>query len=287
VLCLVDQAGTAHSVAGNLGHPRDVGSTLVLGVAEGEPARYPTRGNVIFNRFNWLALFRAFWVLGEPFQFLVGLLRRRAPGTVHVRTPVGRITLTLRNAESLKTLFSIFCRQDYYTSQEKPYLFLDIGANIGLASAYFLSRNANNIVQSFEPDLTNLDYLRRNLAAFPGRAAIIDHAVAVRSGVTLLYRSEDGKHSSLSRSERAQIPQQTTTSAFDEIVRRTSLTNLPAVIKLDVEGMEMDLVRSVKFEDYDNVHRLIYEGTGHSQWISRPHALTLRNGYIEDLSFVF
>ena len=245
------------------------------------------RGDVIFNRFNWLALFRAFWVLIEPYQFLVGLLLRQAPDTVHVRTPVGRITLTLRNAESLKTLFSIFCREDYYTSQEKPYLFLDIGANIGLASAYFLSRNSNNIVHCFEPDLANLDYLRRNLAAFPGRVAIIDHAVAVRSGVTLLYRSEDGKHSSLSRSERAQIPQQTTTSAFDEIVRRTSLTNLPAVIKLDVEGMEMDLVRSVKFEDYDNVHRLIYEGTGHSQWISRPHALTLRNGYIEDLSFVF
>jgi FkbM family methyltransferase len=161
---------------------------------------------VIFNRFNWLALFRAFWVFIDPFQFLVGLLRCRAPETVHVRTPVGRVTLTLRNVESLKTLFSIFCRQDYYTSQEKPYLFLDIGANIGLASAYFLSRNANNIVQSFEPDLTNLDYLRRNLAAFPGRAAIIDHAVAARSGVTVLYRSEDGKHSSLSRSERAHIP---------------------------------------------------------------------------------
>jgi hypothetical protein len=104
--------------------------------------------------------------------------------------------------------------------------------------------------------------------------------------VTVLYRSEDGKHSSLSRSERAQIPQQTITSAFDEIVRRTSLTSLPIVIKLDTEGMEMELVRSVKFEDYDTVHQVIYEGTGYSQWVSRPHALTLRNGYIEDLSFV-
>ena len=241
---------------------------------------------MIFNRFNWLALFRAFWVLIEPFQFLVGLLLRQALDTVHVRTPVGRITLTLRNAESLKTLFSIFCRQDYYTSQEKPYLFLDVGANIGLASAYFLSRNTDNTVQAFEPDLTNLDYLKRNLAAFPGRAAIIDHAVAAHSGVTVLYRSSDGKHSSLSRSERAQIPQQTITSAFDEIVRKTSVTNLPTVIKLDVEGMEMELVRSVKFEDYDNVHRLICEGIGYSLWVSRPHALTLRNGYIEDLSFV-
>ncbi len=241
---------------------------------------------MIFNRYNWLALFRAFWVLADPFQFFVGLVRRQAPATVHVRTPAGRITLALRNVESLKTLFSIFCRQDYYTSHEKAYLFLDIGANIGLASVYFLSRNSNNIVQSFEADATNLDYLRRNLAAFPGRAAIIDRAVAVRSGVTVLYRSTDGKHSSLSRSERAHIPQQTITSAFDEIVRKASLTNLPAVIKLDVEGMELVLVSSVKFEDYDNVHRLIYEGIGYSQWVSRPHALTVRNGYIEDLSFV-
>jgi FkbM family methyltransferase len=245
-----------------------------------------TLGNVIFNRYNWRALFRVFWVLADPFRFFVGLLRFQAPETVHVRTPAGRITLTLRNFESLKTLFSIFCRQDYYTSQDKPYLFLDIGANIGLASAYFLSRNSNNIVQSFEPDATNLDYLRRNLAAFSGRAAIIGHAVAVRSGLTVLYRSADGKHSSLSRSERAQIPQRTIASAFGEILRTASLANLPTVIKLDVEGMEMEFVRSVKFEDYDNVHRLICEGIGYSQWVSRPHALILRNGYIEDLSFV-
>ena len=249
------------------------------------PARYLTRGNVICNRFNWLALFRAFWVLIDPFQFFVGLLRRQVPETVHVRTPTGRITLAMRNLESLKTVFSIFCRQDYYTSQEKPYLFLDIGANIGLASAYFLSRNSNNIVHCFEPDLANLDYLRRNLAAFPGRVAIIDHAVAVRSGVTVLYRSTDGKHSSLFRSERAQIPQQTITTGFDEIVRTTCLMKLPTVIKLDVEGMEIELVRSVKLENYRNVHRLIAEGIGYSQWVSRPHALTIRNGYIEDLSF--
>src|SRR5215469_14481544 len=111
VLCLADQAGTAHSVAGNLGHPRGKSPQIVCSVSpREEPARYLTRGDVIFNRFNWLGLFRAFWVLGEPFQFLVGLLRCRAPETVHVLTPVGRITLTLRNAESLKTLFSIFCR---------------------------------------------------------------------------------------------------------------------------------------------------------------------------------
>jgi len=229
---------------------------------------------------------RAFWVITNPFRFLIGLLRREAPETVVVRTPLGRITLTLRNIENLKTLFSIFCRQDYYVSPEKPYLFLDIGANIGLAGAYFLSRNPNNRVKSFEPDMTNLDYLRCNLAAFHGRAEIIDHAVAVRPGVSVLYRAADGKHSSLNRSEKAQIPQQTKTSAFDEIVKHTSLANLPTVIKLDVEGMELDLLRSVKFEDYDHVHRLICEGIGYAQWISRVHALTVRNGYIEDLSFV-
>lgn len=247
---------------------------------------YLARGNQLCNWFNWLALFRASWVLTNPLQYLIGLLRGQTPETVLVRTPVGKVALTLRDTESLKTLFSIFCRQDYYVSQEKPYLFLDIGANIGLAGAYFLSRNPNNIVKSFEPDLTNIDYLRRNLAAFPGRAEIMDHAIAVCSGVTVLYQSADGKHSSLSRSQRAQTPQKTMASAFDEIVKNASLMNLPTVIKLDVEGMELELIRSVKFENYDHVHRLICEGIGYTQWISRPHALTVRNGYIEDLSFV-
>lgn len=242
--------------------------------------------NPLYNRFNWVAAFRACWVLSDPLPVFIGLLRQSTPTTVRVRTPIGHIKLKLRNFESLKTLFSIFCRQDYLVSGRTPFLFLDVGANIGLASAYFLSRNADNVVHCFEPDLANLAYLRENLAAFGGRATISDHAVHVSSGATVLYRSPDGKHSSLHHTERALLPQQTVTRTFADILAEIALLGLPTIIKLDVEGTEGDLVQSVKFEDYPFIQRMIIEGTGHAQSISRSHTCTLRNGYIEDLNFI-
>src|ERR1700745_343300 len=105
--------------------------------------------NPLYNRFNWVAAFRACRVFSDPLPVLTGLLRQSAPTTVRVRTPIGQITLKLRNFQTLRTLFSIFCRQDYLVSAKAPYLFLDIGANIGLSSAYFLSRNANNVAHCF------------------------------------------------------------------------------------------------------------------------------------------
>lgn len=240
----------------------------------------------LYNRFNWVAAFRACWVFSDPLPVFIGLLRQRPPMTVRIRTPIGQIKLKLRNFESLKTLFSIFCRQDYLVSGKTPSLFLDIGANIGLASAYFLSRNVDNIVHCFEPDLANLAYLRENLAAFGGRATISDHAIHVTSGAIVLYRSPDGKHSSLHHTERALIPQQTITHKFADILAEIALVGLPTTIKLDVEGTEGDLVQSVKFEDYPFIQRMIVEGTGYARLISRPHTCTLRNGYIEDLNFI-
>jgi FkbM family methyltransferase len=242
--------------------------------------------NPLYNRFNWVAAFRACRVFSDPLPVLTGLLRQSAPTTVRVRTPIGQITLKLRNFQTLRTLFSIFCRQDYLVSAKAPYLFLDIGANIGLSSAYFLSRNADNVAHCFEPDLANLAFLRENLAAFLGRVTISDRAVHVSSGATVLYRSPDGKHSSLRQTERATIPQQTVARTFADILAEIARVGLPTIIKLDVEGTEGDLVQSVQFEDYPFIQRMIIEGTSYAQLISRPHVRTLRNGYIEDLSFI-
>jgi FkbM family methyltransferase len=242
--------------------------------------------NPLYNRFNWVAALRACRIFADPLPVFIGLLRQSTPTTVRVRTPIGQIELKLRNFESLKTLFSIFCRQDYLVSGKSPALFLDIGANIGLASAYFLSRNPGNVVHCFEPDLANLAYLRENLAAFRGRATISDHAVHISSGATVLYRSADGKHSSLHLTERAVIPQHTVTRMFADILAEIALVGLPTIIKLDVEGTEGDLVQSVKFEDYPFIRRMMIEGTSYAHLISRPHTRTLRNGYIDDLNFI-
>ena len=250
------------------------------------PYTYDRTGALLRNRYNWLGLLRACRVITDPLTFFLALARHRVPQTLAVRTPTGTITLALRNFESLKTLFGVFCRDDYATDSGRPFFFFDIGANVGFASAYFLSRHPENRVCCFEPDETNLPWLKRNLAAFPGRAAIINRAVATTSGETVLYRAETGKHSALHANEIATIPQKVASSGFGEVLAAPSPDALPTVVKLDVEGIEEELIKSVKFEDYPQLQRLLCESTTCSQLITRPHRRALRNGYIEDLSFV-
>jgi FkbM family methyltransferase len=249
------------------------------------PYAYDRSGALLRNRYNWRGLLRACWIVTNPLKFLLGLARHRVPETVAVHTPTGTITLALRNFESLKTLFGVFCRDDYATDSGRAFFFFDIGANIGFASAYFLSRNPKNRVCCFEPDETNLLWLKRNLAAFGERATIVNRAVATTSGETVLYRAETGKHSSLQPNAIAMTPQKVASSGFGDVLAEPAPDALPTVVKLDVEGVEEDLIKSVKFENYPQLQRLLCESTTCSQLITRPHRRALRNGYIEDLSF--
>lgn len=241
---------------------------------------------MLINLSNWLSALRIFWIVGHPIQFVVAIALRRNPAHVTLRTPTGLIRLRLRNFESLKTLFSIFCRRDYKTSSVAPYFFLDVGANIGIASAYFLSRNPANRVQCFEPDPANLDFLRDNLEQFGGRATLRACAVGPQSGEVTLYCSEDGKYSSLVQSARAANPVRVPCLQFSDVLKGAGTDGRPVVVKLDVEGLEVDLVRSVMFEEYPAVGRLVCESTSCARWITRPHRLVIRSGYVEDVAFL-
>jgi FkbM family methyltransferase len=251
----------------------------------GSPHSNDSKSAWLGNRFNWLGLLRALWVIANPFKFFTAILCQRVPATLAVRTPTGIITLTLRNFESLRTLFSIFCRKDYATPSNRPFSFYDIGANIGLAAAYFLSRNPDSQVRCFEPDEENLDWLKRNLEPFGGRATIVNCAVTLQTGEALLYRADDGRHSSMRQSAIAKTPQRVSTQGFAELLAEASGSSLPVVVKLDIEGLENELVASAKFEDHPRLSRLVCESTTCSTLITRPHRRVVRNGYIEDLRF--
>ena len=241
---------------------------------------------MIRNKFNWSVLTRVFYVFVNPWKFFVAVIFRKAPREMTVRSPSGNLTISLRNFESLKTLFSVFCRGDYFTTKKSAGLFLDVGANIGIASVYFLSRHPGSSCVCVEPDLENLEYLRRNMLRFGARFEIIDHAVDVRPGERTLYRSSDGKYSSLLPSERATIPQKVKAESFDGLLKRVSDRKMPVIVKLDVEGIEVDLVKSVELDRHQQVRRLVCESTECACWISRKHRVIVRNGYIEDIEFL-
>jgi FkbM family methyltransferase len=233
-----------------------------------------------------MALLRVFYIFVDPLEFVVAVVKKQTPEKIIIRTPIGVVGVSLRNFESLKALFSIFCRRDYRTDGNERYCFIDIGANIGISALYFLSRNHENTVVCYEPDPANLRYLRQNLGPFGARASMEVCGVGVDEGNAVFYRSLDGVHSSLISSEHGVYPEEISLRAFRDVLQAHSAGGRPVVVKLDVEGIEVDLVKCIGFEKYPYVRRLMIESTSCSQWITRPHARLVRSGYIEDLLFL-
>ena len=69
----------------------------------------------------------------------------------------------------------------------------------------------------------------------------------------------------------------------DEIDKCSDNNSL--IIKIDVEGIEKDLIKKINFENKENVSKLIIESNDCSRHISRKHKRILVNGYVEHIIF--
>lgn len=243
---------------------------------------------VFHNRDNWRNAFNIFRYICNPITFMLYLLYPVGNPVLRVRTPTGNVFLRLRNRESAKTVFSVFCRHDYL-SQNNEAFYLDLGSNIGISAAYLLSRNKENRILCVEPDPNNIPFLKQNLQQFGARADYKPHAVHTKTGSIDFFCSPDGKYSSIIPNEvqysweKIQVPCVPLAMIFEEAVKEAG--QLPIIVKIDVEGMEQELVISVDFSEFPAIKRMIIESTMCSQLIKRGHNRMIRNGYVEDLIF--
>ena len=105
-----------------------------------------------------------------------------------------------------------------------------------------------------------------------------------------MFRASDGKHSSLRQDVAvyngfaAEVP--TELVAFEEILQSVPSNDLDVLLKVDVEGIEADLIRSVDFRDYPRIRRILVECVSCAELITKPHRRTLRSGGVEDIEFV-
>lgn len=239
----------------------------------------------LLNYYNWIALASVPTVMAAPASFLMSVVRRRVPRRITVRTPIGPVEIALRSFPSLRFVFSIFCRGDYKTPTDRPYSFIDIGANVGVAALYFLSRHPANEVICFEPDDENFSFLRQNLAPFASRATLVQKGVSVADGEAEFFRSADGDLSSLATIASPVARTRVETVSFRSLLERSTTLSADTIVKLDVEGLEEQLVASVDFADFPRVKRVFCDSMQCSRLIFRPHRRILRNGYAEDIIF--
>jgi FkbM family methyltransferase len=98
------------------------------------------------------------------------------------------LKLTIKNAQyplflrigssDREVLGQIFIEKEYEPiALESPKTILDLGANVGYSSAYFLSKYPDASVIAVEPDSGNYAMCRRNLEPYGSRACVVHGAV--------------------------------------------------------------------------------------------------------------
>jgi len=211
---------------------------------------------------HYRALVNTFRVQSHP----VDALRRYVFGTgaypwdQTVRTPIGVVGVRLHHPHDARTLNEIFCRLDYGRGGER--VVVDLGANIGLASLFFLTRRPDSVVYAVEPVPTNIARLRDNLVDFSDRLHLDTRAVGVTTGPASFLVEDTGRYGGLAAYVDLDQGRPITVECvaiaplLEEILDREGAIDL---VKIDTEGSEAALVSAIPASLRPHIGSIIWE----------------------------
>ncbi len=104
------------------------------------------------------------------------------------------LTVRLRQSSDMDVFFQIFIEEEYSSlkTMESVSLVLDLGANVGYSSVWFLSRFPKARVVAVEPDPLNVEVCRVNLKPYGDRALLLHGAVWSEPAMLCLSRGAYG-----------------------------------------------------------------------------------------------
>lgn len=178
--------------------------------------------------------------------FLVRYLSQRGsyPFTVTLSTPCGDVRPVLYSRHDLLTVNEVFLRRDYGDGEGVTHI-LDIGANIGLAALFWLTRSEQTQLICYEPDPRNVERLRATLVGFEDRYQIVETAVVGSGDPRLLHFQDEasGRYGAVNDSG----PLVVAAEPMAAVLAAAHATwGAPIdLVKLDVEGLEQELVDAI------------------------------------------
>jgi FkbM family methyltransferase len=127
---------------------------------------------------------------------------------------------------------------------------IDIGANIGIHSAYFAKIAKNGNIIAVEPQIHIYQVLIENLKYY-NNVTPINIAIYPEPKITSFYVAEDNAYSSLKDTQRKKIIKKQNIITFPANYFKDLIPKIDFV-KIDVEGLENDVVESMKelFDKY-------------------------------------
>lgn len=194
---------------------------------------------------HWRAAANILLVTRSPPEMLWRYLsgRGRYPRAIGLRTPLGLLTLTAHCHDDILTVNEIFCRIDY-PADAGDRVIVDLGSNIGVSAAFFLSRGTDVFAYLFEPLARNVERLEGNLAPYPGRYTVEVCAIGDVDGPVDFGWEETGRYGGLG----VRTGQTTTVQCrragpmIEAIVARHGAID---ILKIDIERQEEAVVAQI------------------------------------------
>lgn len=164
---------------------------------------------------------------------------RRRPVRLTI-IPLDRARIALRpGTTDARVLFATLHNQFHLPPPDiDPRVILDLGANVGLTMAHFLSLYPNSRVTGLEPDPSTAAIARRNVSHWGDRAEIIEAAVW-SSDTRLGFASEPGAEWGGHVVDEPQAP-----LTVQAVSLNTFLSDVEAIdyLKMDIEGAEEEVL---------------------------------------------
>ncbi len=208
-------------------------------------------------------------------------------------------------SSDIYTYQQVFINQEYnFSVKAQPKVIVDAGANIGLSSIYFANKYPDAKIIAIEPEQSNFELLKENLAPY-SHVVPIQTALWNKNEEINLIDPGDGKWGFRTEmknpSENLQGSACHTVMAMtiDKIIKDYSLTKID-ILKIDIEGAEKEVfsdtsswiekIDSIIIELHDRIKagcsRSFYHGSngfdnewrqGENVYLSRDNCLTKRS----------
>jgi FkbM family methyltransferase len=216
--------------------------------------------NGLLTLNNWSALVKSFyvyinWIDDYLIRYIFGL--GPYPKKVALRAPCGAIFIEAKCHEDLFTITEIFA-MECYKADSKIKTFLDLGGNIGVASAYFLSRNNFSRGIIFEPLQSNINRLKINLQNYEERIEIIPKAVWIESGLVNFGVEKTGRYCGIGieHPQNLSIEAENINDALAYCVDRLGTIE---ILKVDIEGAGVPVLKNIHDKFFDSIPQIMIE----------------------------
>lgn len=187
------------------------------------------------------------------------------PKTINV---MKKYKIKLYSLHDFSTFNLIFCREDYFKPKNIKTV-VDIGSNIGISALYWYIDNPNCKIYSFEPSSKNFIRQKSNTKNFKKNIIIKKVGISNKNEIIKLYLSKCGVNNSKIRIINAKNERVKLVNINDILEKIIVKSNTIDVLKIDVEGLEENILRVIKKKYFNKIKVINIEGKNYNNLIPK------------------